>query len=560
MSDQRAWSAKRPVFLGVLALVTLVGGFGYWAVQARIAGAIIAQGQLEVDRNRQVVQHLDGGVVSEILVEEGDTVDLGQPLIRLDSTLLQSQKLIVEGQLFELMARRGRLEAERDGNNHVAFDPELLAIAAERGTVGELMAGQERLFQARADSTAREIEQLGKRRGQVTDQIVGIKAQQASLAVQLELIHEELENQQSLLGRGLTQASTVLGLRRAAANLDGSLGELVASEAQAEGRITEIGIEILKLGTRQREDAITRLRDLQYRELELAEQRRSLQDRLDRLDISAPVSGIVYGLQVHTPRSVIRPADPVLFLVPQDRPLVIASRVDPIHIDQIFVGQTVSLRFPALNQRETPELSGTVTQVSADAFEDQASQVSFYRVEIVLSEGEFERLPEGTTLIPGMPVESFIRTDDRSPRHVSCQTVDGLFHQGLPRELIFCFSRRRVPVSLRAETRDGGFPVVVSGPDTGVKKIYASREIGCNVQEVSKPGTISDLKAVQLWPACSVIVSFILSSCSLRGCKTSPSRHILLPCGESGHHPVLKAEPRQADKAPSSGQSRFKNL
>ena len=415
MSDQRAWSAKRPVFLGVLALVTLVGGFGYWAVQARIAGAIIAQGQLEVDRNRQVVQHLDGGVVSEILVEEGDTVDLGQPLIRLDSTLLQSQKLIVEGQLFELMARRGRLEAERDGNNHVAFDPELLAIAAERGTVGELMAGQERLFQARADSTAREIEQLGKRRGQVTDQIVGIKAQQASLAVQLELIHEELENQQSLLGRGLTQASTVLGLRRAAANLDGSLGELVASEAQAEGRITEIGIEILKLGTRQREDAITRLRDLQYRELELAEQRGSLQDRLDRLDISAPVSGIVYGLQVHTPRSVIRPADPVLFLVPQDRPLVIASRVDPIHIDQIFVGQTVSLRFPALNQRETPELSGTVTQVSADAFEDQASQVSFYRVEIVLSEGEFERLPEGTTLIPGMPVESFIRTDDRSP-------------------------------------------------------------------------------------------------------------------------------------------------
>ena len=415
MSDQRAWSAKRPVFLGVLALVTLVGGFGYWAVQARIAGAIIAQGQLEVDRNRQVVQHLDGGVVSEILVEEGDTVDLGQPLIRLDSTLLQSQKLIVEGQLFELMARRGRLEAERDGNNHVAFDPELLAIAAERGMVGELMAGQERLFQARADSTAREIEQLGKRRGQVTDQIVGIKAQQASLAVQLELIHEELENQQSLLDHGLTQASTVLSLRRAAANLDGSLGELVASEAQAEGRITEIGIEILKLGTRQREDAITRLRDLQYRELELAEQRGSLQDRLDRLDISAPVSGIVYGLQVHTPRSVIRPADPVLFLVPQDRPLVIASRVDPIHIDQIFVGQTVSLRFPALNQRETPELSGTVTQVSADAFEDQASQVSFYRVEIVLSEGEFERLPEGTTLIPGMPVESFIRTDDRSP-------------------------------------------------------------------------------------------------------------------------------------------------
>jgi HlyD family secretion protein len=189
----------------------------------------------------------------------------------------------------------------------------------------------------------------------------------------------------------------------------------MASEAQAEGRITEIEIETLKLRTRQREEAISRLRDLQYRELELAEQRRSLQERLDRLDITAPVSGIVYGLTVHTPRSVIRPADPVLYLVPQDRPLVIAARVDPIHIDQTFVGQDVTLRFSTLDQRQTPELFGTVTQVSADAFEDQASQMSYYRAEIVLQDGELDKLPEGITLIPGMPVESYIRTDDRSP-------------------------------------------------------------------------------------------------------------------------------------------------
>lgn len=415
MTDQSGWSARRPLTIGFLCLAVLVGGFGVWAVQATIAGAIIASGRLEVDRNRQIVQHPDGGVVSDILVDEGDTVVLGQPLIRLDAKLLESQKLIVEGQLFELMARRGRLEAERDGLNDVAFDPELLAEADGMAMVNDLIAGQERLFQARRDSVAREIEQLEKRRGQIQDQIIGIKAQQASLQVQLELIQQELDNQQKLLDRGLAQAATVLNLRRTAANLDGTLGELTASEAQAAGRITEIEIEILKLGTRQREEAITRLRDLQYRELELAEQRRSLQERLDRLDITAPVSGIVYGLQVHTPRSVIRPADPVLYLVPQDRPLVIAARVDPIHIDQIFVGQTVSLRFSALDQRQTPELFGTVTQVSADAFEDQASQASFYRAEIVLNEGEFARLPEGTTLIPGMPVESYIRTDDRSP-------------------------------------------------------------------------------------------------------------------------------------------------
>jgi HlyD family secretion protein len=415
MSEKTSWSPLRPLIIGFMAVLLLVGGFGIWAVQATIAGAIIAPGRLEVDRNRQIVQHLDGGVVSEILVDEGDRVEVGQTLLRLDAKLLESQKLIVEGQLFELIARRGRLEAERDGSDVIVFDPDLLVAANERPVVQQLINGQERLFEARRNSIDKETEQLDKRQGQIRDQILGIKSQQDSYRLQLELISAELENQQSLLDRGLAQAATVLNLRRNSANLEGELGELMASEAQAEGRITEIEIETLKLRTRQREEAISRLRDLQYRELELAEQRRSLQERLDRLHITAPVSGIVYGLTVHTPRSVIRPADPVLYLVPQDRPLVIAARVDPIHIDQTFVGQDVTLRFSTLDQRQTPELFGTVTQVSADAFEDQASQMSYYRAEIVLQDGELDKLPEGITLIPGMPVESYIRTDDRSP-------------------------------------------------------------------------------------------------------------------------------------------------
>ncbi|SFT56750.1 HlyD family type I secretion periplasmic adaptor subunit [Sedimentitalea nanhaiensis] len=414
MSDQR-WSARKPIVFGLFGLLILLGGFGTWAVVTNIAGAIIASGRIEVDRNRQVVQHPDGGVVSEILVDEGDTVALGQVLIRLDANLLKSELVIIEGQLFELMARRGRLEAERDGTETIDFDPILRDAAKGRPEVADLIEGQRRLFLARRDSVARESEQLQKRRGQIGNQIDGIDAQQDSLQRQIQLIGKELANQQSLLDRGLAQAGTVLNLERAAADLDGSLGELIASEAQAEGRITEIDIEILKLGTQRREEAITRLRDLQYRELELAEQRRSLVERLNRLDITAPVSGIVYGMQIHTPRSVIRPADAVLYLVPQDRPLVIAARVEPIHIDKIFVGQSVTLRFSALDQRQTPELFGKVVQISADAFEDANSQVSFYRAEIVLNEGEQEKLPDGTVLIPGMPVETYIRTDDRSP-------------------------------------------------------------------------------------------------------------------------------------------------
>lgn len=414
MSDDR-WSARVPLTIGIIGLLVLVGGFGTWAFMTKISGAIIAPGRIEVDQNRQVVQHPDGGVVAEIQVDEGDLVEQGQILIRLDSRLLGSELLIAEGQLYELMARRGRLEAERDGATELQFDDVLMQAAAQRDDVTSLVQGQRRLFHARRESIARETEQLEKRRGQIENQIDGIGAQKQSMSRQIQLIQKELISQQTLLDKGLAQAATVLALQRAAANLDGTLGELVANQAEAEGKITEIDIEILKLGTQRREESISRLRDLQYRELELAEQRRSLIEQLERLDISAPVSGIVYGLQVHTPRSVIQSADPVLYLVPQDRPLVIAARVETIHVDKIFVGQSVTLRFSALDQRLTPELFGTVMQVSADAFDDTNTQASYYQVEVALNDGEMEKLPPETVLIPGMPVETFIRTDDRSP-------------------------------------------------------------------------------------------------------------------------------------------------
>ncbi len=406
---------RGPMILGILALLILVGGFGTWAATANISGAIISTGQIEVDQNRQVVQHLDGGVVAEILVDEGDTVEAGDVLIQLDPTLLESELKIIEGQLFEIMARRGRLEAERDESQELVFSQELLDRAAEDPELTDLVEGQRRLFQARSETLSREIEQLGKRSDQIADQISGVTAQQDALSQQLELIEQELADQQTLLDKGLAQASRVLALQRETARLSGQVGELTAQKAQAEGRITEIDLEILKLGVNRREQAITTLRDIQFRERELAEQRRALLERLNRMEIRAPVSGIVYGLQVFAQRAVVRPADPLLFLVPQDRPLVIAARVDTIHIDQLHVNQEVLLRFSALDQRLTPELFGQVVQISADAFVDENIGLSYYRAEIILSEGEQAKLPEGTTLIPGMPVEAFIRTDDRTP-------------------------------------------------------------------------------------------------------------------------------------------------
>lgn len=415
MTDQKAkrWSARRHLSIGGIALLILVGGFGSWSVLAQISGAVITSGQIEVDRNRQVVQHPDGGVVVEIIVDEGDMVNAGDLLLRLDPTNLQSELAVVEGQLFEILARRARLEAERDDATQLIFSD----ILREAGTpeVQKLMEGQIRLFEARLETNRSAVEQITQQRAQILSQLEGIKAQQAALSTQRDLIAEELTDQQTLLERGLAQASRVLALQREEASLLGAVGELTAQAAQAAERRTELELQILGLSSTRREDAITRLRDLQFNELELSERRRTLRRQLDRLDIRAPVSGIVYGLQVFAEQSVIGAADPVLFLIPQDRPLVIATQVQVVDVDQIFVGQSVTLRFSAFDQRRTPELEGKVTLISADSFQNEASGLSYYRAEVELDDGQIERLPADLTLIPGMPVEAFVRTQERTP-------------------------------------------------------------------------------------------------------------------------------------------------
>lgn len=413
-SDPRPWSARRHIIVGLMTLAALVGGFGGWAGLTTIAGAVVVSGRIEVEQNRQIVQHPDGGVVESIHVAEGARVLAGQLLLRLDGATIGSELAIVEGQLYEIFARRGRLEAERDDAAEIGFPAELLHAAALRPELAELAEGQRRLFAARRETLAQQLDKLAEQRGQIRSQIAGLEAQGAALTTQLALIGQERASQQELLDKGLAQASRVLALEREAARLQGEVGALTAARAQSAGRITEIEIEALRLAAARREEANAQLRDIGYRELELAERRRALAERVLRLDIVAPVSGVVLGLQVTTPRAVLRAADPVLYLIPQDRPLVIAVNVAPIHIDQVRVGQAATLVFPAFAARTTPKLAGHVTVVSADAFTDSRSQATYYRAEIMLEPGAVEAL-EGMTLLPGMPVEAFIRTDARTP-------------------------------------------------------------------------------------------------------------------------------------------------
>ncbi|MBF9034436.1 HlyD family type I secretion periplasmic adaptor subunit [Rhodobacterales bacterium HKCCE2091] len=409
-----AWSVRRPVLLGIAALLVLIGGFGTWAFTTQIAGAVVASGQIEVEQNRQAIQHPDGGVVAEIAVQEGSVVSAGDVLLRLDGSDVASERTVIRGQLNELRARRARLEAERDEADSVTFPTALIEAAARDPELADILEGQDNLFVARAETLEREIDQLTRRTEQIAAQVEGLQAQRVAAVRRQELVAEDLEAQQSLLERGLAQAARVLQLQREEADLQGSIGEIDAGIAQSEGRVTEIELVILQRLNERREEAIAELRQVRAEEEELAERERALTRRLERMDVRAPVSGVVYGLTVFGPQSVVRAAEPVMYLVPQDQPLVITARIPSIHVDQVFAGQDAGLRFPAFDTRTTPELFGTVTRVSADAFVDDATRASFYEVELVLNEGETERL-SGQVLLPGMPVEAFIRTEDRTP-------------------------------------------------------------------------------------------------------------------------------------------------
>jgi len=410
----QTWSAKRPIWIGGVTVIVLLAFFVGWGMLTTISGAVVTQGIIQVEQNRQIVQHLDGGMIAEISVTEGQTVAAGDLLMRLDGTQVKAELAIVEGQLFDATARKARLVAERDDLTEPVFPPDLLALAQTRPDVAEQIEGQRRLFTARLDTVNAQISQLNKRMEQISAQGDGVRAQMAAIDDQESLLQPEIDSKQKLLDQGLAQSAQVADLQREAARLLGNKGELTASLAQAEGRATEIELQILQIRSARREEANTQLRDMGDKTLELAERRRALTEKVDRLDIRAPVSGVVLGLAVTTPQSVIRPADPLLYIIPQDRPLIIIIQIPPIHVDEIRVGSVVEVAFAAFSARTTPQLKGKITTISPDAITDQATHQSYYRGEVVLDPGEMAKL-EGQTLLPGMPVQGFVSTGDRTP-------------------------------------------------------------------------------------------------------------------------------------------------
>ncbi len=408
------WNIRPFLLLGYAGLFFLIFGIGAWGAATRISGAIIAPGAIEVEGNRQVVQHLSGGVISAIEARDGDSVEEGQVLVRLEGSQLSAELGIVEGQWFEILARKSRLSAERDGLEEIVFDPELVERAEASPELADLMAAQRLQFESRLKLREEESSQLGERKVQIANQITGLEALQAANSTQIELLTQEIESQEELLRQGLTQMTRVLTPQRELARLRGTEGQVEATIAENRGRIAEIEIERVRLVSELREEAIAELRDLEFREIELRERRRSLLDQIDRLELRAPVAGIVYGSTADTLRGVIRPAEPVMYIVPKDIPLIVRTRVESIHIDQVYIGQHATLRFSAFDMRTTPEVDGHVTALSADVFEDPNTGMRYYRADIQVDPGMQEKLGN-KILLPGMPVEAYVTTAERSP-------------------------------------------------------------------------------------------------------------------------------------------------
>jgi HlyD family secretion protein len=405
-------SIRGHVIAGLLTVVVLVGGLGGWAAMAEVAGAVIAPGVLVVESNVKTVQHPTGGVVGELLVRDGDQVRAGDVLIRLDPTQTRAKLEIISKSLDELAARQGRLEAEQDGAAAPRFPAELLA-RRDDPAVARLIEGEEQLFRLRRASRLGQQAQLKERVGQLTEEIRGLEAQTGSKVEEIATIRKERESLEALFRKKLVTATRVNELDRAASRLEGERGGLVAASAQARGKITETELQIAQIDEDLRAEVGRELAEIRAKTAELVERRTAAEEELDRVDIRSPQDGAVFNLAAHTVGGVIRAGEPILTIVPEADALTVEARVAPQEIDRVRLGQAAVLRFSSFNQRTTPETSGTVSFISADVTEDERTGLFFYTLRVAVSDQEVAKLG-AVRLVPGMPVEAFIRTDERT--------------------------------------------------------------------------------------------------------------------------------------------------
>ncbi|HXD14923.1 MAG TPA: HlyD family type I secretion periplasmic adaptor subunit [Xanthobacteraceae bacterium] len=406
-------SISRHIFAGVVLVGVLAIGLGGWASTAEISGALIAQGSVVVDSNVKKVQHPTGGVVGEVRAHDGDRVKAGDILVRLDETVTRANLSIVTKGLNELYARKARLAAERDGADTLAAPRELAGNVNDRD-FNEALASERKLFELRRTARLGQKEQLQQRVKQLQEQITGLTAQQDAKSKEMTLIDQELQGVRDLWAKNLVQLNRLTSLEREEARLQGERGSLIAAAAEAKGKIAEIQLQILQVDQEFTSDVAKELRETDSKIGEYVERKVTAEDQLRRTDIRAPQDGVVFQSTANTVGGVVTAGDPIMLVVPETDTLLVEAKVEPRDIDQVKLGQPVVLRFSAFNMRTTPELNGTVSRIAADTNSDQRTGQSYYLVRISMTAQEVERLGAGVKLTPGMPVEAFIQTGERT--------------------------------------------------------------------------------------------------------------------------------------------------
>ncbi len=405
-------SIRFHLIVGLVVVTLLTCGIGGWASTAQISGALIAPGSIVVDSNVKKVQHPTGGVVGEVRARDGDRVKAGDVVVRLDDTVTKASLAIVTKGLDGLLARRARLLAEQDGADRITFPPELMDSFANPD-VRALIGNEVKLFQVRSSGRVNQKAQLKERIAQLKEEIGGLEAQENAKSREIELIQKELIGVRDLFAKNLVQISRLTVLERDAARLDGDRAQFIAQKAQAKGKITEIELQIIQIDKDLSSEVSKEMREINDKIGEFVERKVTAEDQLRRIDIRAPQDGMVLQSTVHTVGGVITAGDAIMLIVPESDNLSVEAKVNPQDIDQLRIGQKTLLRLSAFNQRTTPELNGTVSRISPDTTTDQRTGQSYYTIRVSMPPEEVAKLGE-VKLIPGMPVEAFVQTGERT--------------------------------------------------------------------------------------------------------------------------------------------------
>ncbi len=403
-------SRRRLVNLGLLVILLAFGVLGVWAAFAPLMSAAVAPGVVKVASERKTLQHLEGGIVSEILVREDQEVAAGQVLLRLDDTNARARLGLLRGQHDALASQMARLEAERDGRASLAFAQDLLKRRGDP-QVANLMAGEEALFNSRRDAQQAQINLLRQRNQQFEETIIGLTAQMTAAGTKIGYIREEIKAAEALLEQGMYTKPRYFALQREAANLDGEIGRLRADIAAAKERISETEMRIIAIKQEAQKEANDKLQAVRAQMNDAVERLSAAADIMARTQIVAPQAGKVIGLQVHTIGGVIKDGATILELVPKNDKLIVEAHVRTDDIDVVHTGLPAEVRFSALNMRTTPVFQGKVTRVSADRFTEPQRGDAYYTAQIEVDPKNLA----GLSLYPGMPAEVYIVTGQRTP-------------------------------------------------------------------------------------------------------------------------------------------------